>query len=123
MQALRRIAFTDVDLTGGLWKDLMDINRTRTLPVQYEQCKNTGRLAALGLKWKKGCEKPHIFWDSDVAKWIEAAAYSLAAHPDKLLERRVDRAGQTASLHDGDASPRRLHADGRDDSRRSSDSV
>ncbi len=33
---------------------------------------------------------PHIFWDSDVAKWLEAASYSLATHPDPVLETQVD---------------------------------
>ena len=31
-----------------------------------------------------------VFQDSDVAKWLEAAAYSLALKPDKALEARVD---------------------------------
>ncbi len=31
-----------------------------------------------------------VFQDSDVAKWLEAAAYSLAVHPDLELEKRVD---------------------------------
>lgn len=31
-----------------------------------------------------------VFQDSDVAKWLEAAAYSLAVKPDKDLEERMD---------------------------------
>lgn len=31
-----------------------------------------------------------VFQDSDVAKWLEAAAYSLVNHPDAELEARVD---------------------------------
>jgi len=31
-----------------------------------------------------------VFQDSDVAKWLEAAAYSLVNYPDKELEARVD---------------------------------
>lgn len=31
-----------------------------------------------------------VFQDSDVAKWLEAVAYSLANHPDPKLEQRVD---------------------------------
>ncbi len=31
-----------------------------------------------------------VFQDSDVAKWLEAAAYSLALKPDAALSRRVD---------------------------------
>jgi DUF1680 family protein len=33
-----------------------------------------------------------LFWqDSDLAKWIEAAAYRLATHPDAALEAELDR--------------------------------
>ena len=31
-----------------------------------------------------------VFQDSDVAKWLEAASFSLATHPDKELEKRTD---------------------------------
>lgn len=31
-----------------------------------------------------------VFQDSDVAKWLEAAAYSLVNHPDEKLEQRAD---------------------------------
>jgi DUF1680 family protein len=40
--------------------------------------------------YTEGMEKPHIFWDSDVAKWIEACAYSLEQTPDGQLEKQVD---------------------------------
>lgn len=33
-----------------------------------------------------------VFQDSDLAKWLEAAAYSLMNHPDEALERDVDDA-------------------------------
>ncbi|MCD4700468.1 MAG: glycoside hydrolase family 127 protein, partial [Candidatus Aegiribacteria sp.] len=32
---------------------------------------------------------PHIFWDSDVAKWMEAAASSLCLHPDSELKENL----------------------------------
>ncbi|MGN1136338.1 MAG: glycoside hydrolase family 127 protein [Oscillospiraceae bacterium] len=31
-----------------------------------------------------------VFQDSDAAKWLEAAAYSLAVHPDENLEKQAD---------------------------------
>ncbi len=36
-----------------------------------------------------------VFQDSDVAKWIEAASYSLIRHPDSGLEERIDRVIET----------------------------
>lgn len=39
--------------------------------TRFEQ---TGRFAAFDFTWKPGDPgKPHIFWDSDIAKWIEGA--------------------------------------------------
>jgi len=33
---------------------------------------------------------PHHFWDSHVAKWLEAASYGLASQPDEALEACVE---------------------------------
>ena len=87
----RPVGFEKVRIQGGFWGRLMETNRKATLPIEYKQCKDTGRIDAWKLAWKPGRpNEPHIFWDSDVAKWIEAAAYSLATHPDKKLERQID---------------------------------
>ena len=76
---------------GGLWKKAEDINRERTIPAVLKFWKETGRIEAIKLQWKEGMPKrPHIFWDSDVVKWIESAAYSLAKTPDKKLESEVE---------------------------------
>jgi len=80
-----------VRVTGGLWGERLRVNREITLPAEYEQYQKTGHLDAWKLTWKPGDPKrPHIFWDSDVAKWLEAAGYSLALHPDPELEKRCD---------------------------------
>lgn len=61
-------AVTAVTLTGGFWQDKQRVNRDITLPIEYDQCKKTGRLDAWKLEWKPGQPNPpHIFWDSDVA--------------------------------------------------------
>jgi hypothetical protein len=90
---LAPIPWHKVRLTGGLLAGRQEINRRTTLPIQYEQCRITGRLDTFKLRWKPGSTdlpKPHEFWDSDIAKWIEAAAYSLATDPDPQLAQRVD---------------------------------
>jgi DUF1680 family protein len=80
-----------VAIDDAFWSSRLEINRERTIPFQYAQCKETGRIDALRLEWKPGAAPvPHIFWDSDVAKWIEAASYSLATHPDADLDAQVD---------------------------------
>ncbi len=82
----------DVKVTGGFWAHAQDTNANTTLPIEYEQCKQTGRIDAFRLDWTPDSNrpKPHYFWDSDVAKWIEGAAYSLSHHPDPKLQSQVD---------------------------------
>ena len=65
---------------------------TRTLDAQYAQLEATGRLAAFELTWQPGEPEPHPFWESDIAKWLEAASNALALEPDNAgLEAKVDR--------------------------------
>lgn len=81
----------EVRISGGFWKKKMDVNRRETLPIVFQRCEETGRIDALRQTWKPGQpNQPHIFWDSDVAKLVEACSYSLAAHPDPALEAKVD---------------------------------
>lgn len=88
---IKNIPFTAVQITDSFWKPRLDINRDVIIPFEYEQCKKTGRLAAWKLEYKDGKGlKPHIYWDSDVAKWIEASAYSLAKKADEDLEKKID---------------------------------
>ncbi len=85
------VSLQEVSITGGFWGNRLTTNRTATLPTVYYQSQITGRFDAWKLDWKPGQpNKPHIFWDSDAAKWIEAAGYSLATHPDSQLEQQVD---------------------------------
>lgn len=89
--ACQPVPFSSVRLDGGLWGRLMETNRLATLPIQYQKCRETGRIDAFRLAWKPGDPNPpHMFWDSDVWKWIEAAAYTLATHPDPELEKLAD---------------------------------
>ncbi len=100
----RPVPFTRVILSDEFWGPRLRVNREVTLPTQYQQLKQTGRIDAFRLDWKPGQEpKPHFFWDSDVAKWIEAASYSLAAHPDPALDALLDEViGLIASAQQAD---------------------
>ncbi|KAL2067833.1 hypothetical protein VTL71DRAFT_15931 [Oculimacula yallundae] len=57
-----------------------------TLLYQLDVLKKTGRYDAFKLKWHPTYDDPpdvwpipnHLFWDSDVAKWIEGACYFLS---------------------------------------------
>ena len=52
--------------------------------------RNAATLLETGKKADNGDFYGMVFQDSDVAKWLEAAAYSLLIKPDKELERRID---------------------------------
>ena len=85
------VSMTQVNIKDNFWSPRIRTNRNETIPHAYRQCKETGRIDAFDLKWEPGDEPvPHYFWDSDVAKWIEAASYSLAAHPDPKLDALLD---------------------------------
>jgi len=82
------------ELLGYYRKLLIDT----VLPYQYEVlCDRVEGLAPSGAMQnfeiaagrKQGSHVGRVFQDSDVAKWIEAAAYSLTWHPDPELEARV----------------------------------
>jgi DUF1680 family protein len=88
---LAPVPLTQVTVEDSFWAPRMRINREQTIPHEYKQCKDTGRIDAFLLNWQPGMEpKPHYFWDSDVAKWVEAASYSLATHPDPELDALLD---------------------------------
>lgn len=90
-EPLTPVSWKDVTIDDRFWSPRLRANREHTLPHIYRMSKETGRIDALRLNWKAGdVPVPHVFWDSDVAKWLEAASYSLATHPDAVLEGQVD---------------------------------
>lgn len=92
MQKLRPIPFNQVTIGGHFWEPQLRRNREVSIPGIYQLCQNTGRIAMLHKGWKPAPgQETHFFWDSDVAKWLEAASYSLATHPDPALEQQVDQ--------------------------------
>ncbi len=104
----KNLPWHDVRIDGGLWGERQTTNREKTIPAVYHQTKITGRIDAWKLDWKPGQQpEPHIFWDSDTAKWIEAVGYSLGTHPNAEFERQVDEVVELiarAQLADGYAN-------------------
>ncbi len=90
MRPPKNLLWHDVHIDGGFWGERQATNRDRTIPAVYHQTKITGRLDAWKMDWKPGQPEPHIFWDSDTAKWMEAVGYSLGTHPNPLFEQQVD---------------------------------
>lgn len=85
------LSYKDVKITSGYLKKKQDLNQTATINAVYDRFAETGRIKAFECAWKEGEEnKPHYFWDSDVAKWMEGAAYILAGCRNEELEKRVE---------------------------------
>ncbi len=85
------VSFQNVRLTDNFWALRQARNVSVTLPAEFENMRNTGHLDALKLGWKPGDPNPpHIFWESDLAKWAEAAAYALALQPDPAMQAALD---------------------------------
>ena len=76
---------------SGFWHEKEELNRKVTINAVYDRFYETGRIEAFKFNWHEGmANKPHIYWDSDVAKWIEGAAYILYRTHDEALEKKVD---------------------------------
>ena len=87
---LNAVPVKAVTIDSGFWGARQATNRDSTIPAIHHQMDITGRIDAWHLDWQPGQPKPHIFWDSDAGKWIEAVAYSLMTHPNPEFERQVD---------------------------------
>ncbi|MGD1816215.1 MAG: glycoside hydrolase family 127 protein [Pleomorphochaeta sp.] len=88
---LNNVDYKNVDITNGFWFDKQKLVEKVTLEAIYDRFKETGRFEALKQNWKEGMPfKPHIFWESDITKWIEGCAYFLAKKRDAKVEKMVD---------------------------------
>lgn len=109
------VSWKNVRFTGGFWKKRQEINEQVTLPAEYEQCKSSGRVDSVKCIYKprensgpgKGVftidgvleenladgetiPRPHHYWDSDLAKWIEGASYALWYQRNPETEAVID---------------------------------
>lgn len=93
------VPLQQVKLNDPFWSRYIRLVREVVIPYQYEALHDripgvepshavaNFRIAA---GREQGEYKGMVFQDSDVAKWLEAAAYSLAIHPDPKLDQQVD---------------------------------
>lgn len=90
---MQLIDFRKTDIIDGFWKKKVDLVSEVSVFNVYKRFKETGRFDALSCNWKKGDpNEPHIFWDSDIAKWIESVAFILEKRENPELEKYVDEA-------------------------------
>ncbi len=91
MKKFTPVTFNKIEITGGFWAQKQRLIREVSVKNVYKRFSETGRFAAMDFAWKEGDpNKPHIFWDSDIAKWIESAAYLIEKSPEPELEAIVD---------------------------------
>jgi DUF1680 family protein len=92
IQKLQAVPFTDVQIRDEFWAPRQEINRTVSIPLNFEMLEKSGNIKNLELA-AAGAHEGFIgpvFMDSDVHKALEAASYSLATHPDPALAKRMD---------------------------------
>src|SRR5215469_11335660 len=77
------VAHTAITFEDSFWAPRLQTIREHTLPAIYQQMKQDGHFDGFQELWHAGMRPtPYVFWESDISKWIEAASYSLATHPD-----------------------------------------
>ena len=85
------VSFRNTDITGGFWKKKQEIIGNVSIYNILKRFTETGRFGAMDCKWKIGePNEPHIFWDSDIAKWIESVSYIIEKEPHSELEKIID---------------------------------
>ena len=94
---MKSFDYRQVNLTDGYLASKEELNRKITINAVYDRFYDSGRITA----FKFANKDVHYFWDSDVAKWMEGAAYILAKHPDEALQAKVEELIDDIAAHQG----------------------
>ena len=94
---MKSFDYRQVNLTDGYLASKEELNRKITINAVYDRFYDSGRITA----FKFTNKDVHYFWDSDVAKWMEGAAYILAKHPDAALQAKVEELIDDIAAHQG----------------------
>lgn len=89
---LRPVPFSDVKVQDTFWTPRQETNRLASIPSNLENLEKAGNIRNFELATAgkhEGYSGP-VFMDSDLYKGLEAAAYSLATHPDPALDKQLD---------------------------------
>ena len=88
---MKNLDFAATTIKGGFWGYYSNLVRKKTVNAVYQRFLETGRFDAFRCDWREGMEnKPHIYWDSDIAKWIEGVAYLCEKGREPELEAIAD---------------------------------
>ena len=87
---MESVNFKSIKMNGGFWQKKQQMAQKTTVHAVYDRFYDTGRVSAFKCE-KDSPVRPHVFWDSDVAKWIEGASYLISiGMGDKALEEKID---------------------------------
>lgn len=97
-ECLQPIGLKNIHITDGFWRSYVDLIRDVAIPYQWavlndeaegrqSNCLRNFRIMA---GEENGQHSGIVFIDSDVMKWLETVAYSIAGKPDKALEQDAD---------------------------------
>lgn len=90
---MKTIGLENIKINNGFWSIKQEMVNNVTLKSVYERFSETHRFSALKCEWKEGDPNlPHVFWDSDIAKWIESVGYILNFYKNDEMEEVADRA-------------------------------
>lgn len=100
---MKLLGYENVSVESGFLHEKQLLNENVTLDAVYDRFYETGRFDAFDFKWKEGMDnKPHHFWDSDVAKWLEGAAYVLKKGENRALEKKIEDIIDKIEKHQGE---------------------
>ena len=85
---MQHIGAKHVDITDGFWQKRQKINKDVTIKAVQDRFIETGRFDAFDFTNEK---IPHIFYDSDAAKWIEGVSFTLHKERNQQLESFIDQ--------------------------------
>lgn len=72
------------NILAGFWQERQRLNFSSSIPAVIKTFEDSGRIRALTHELKDD-EEHHIFYESDLAKWLEAVFVSLQKNPDNEL--------------------------------------
>ncbi len=92
MENFTPVSRLNVKITDGFWKKRIELNENVTIYSVMDRFKDTGRFEAFKFNWTEDSSlaRPHIFWDSDVAKWMESVAMIIAKNDNPALRSEVE---------------------------------
>ena len=99
MRTYTSVTFSAAKITGPFWSERLDCVLSRTIPSQHRKLVEYNMLDSLKLPQPAPpltiARNVHhfttqIFWDSDIGKWVEAAAYALSHRRDPVIEAQIE---------------------------------